>query len=167
MSHQPTVRIWHENLAAMAVDERRPLSELAADMHIHGGLRLEIAGSLVPYLGYWGSDDVCFGQWLDELRQAAAALAHRSGRHIFDEGEQGQPAFIFQRDGDRAFFTIAASEISDGLADAGWQRVDFNPDDFIAAYEQFVTSFCEELLAASPSGTKAWLTRFAPELLAE
>ncbi len=167
MSQHPTVRIWHENLAAIAVNERRPLSELTANNHIHGGLRVEIAGRLVPYLGYWGPDDVCFGQWLDELRQAAAALAQPGGTHVFDEGEQGQPAFVFEREGDRAFLTIAASEISDGQADPDWQRVEFSPSDFLAAHIQFRESLLAELLAASPTGAKAWLGRFTPDLLSE
>lgn len=160
-SEQPTVRAWCENLAAMAVNDRRPLSALAADSHVHGGLRLEFAGRLVPYLGYWGPDDVCFGQWIGELVQAVAAMSQPGGRHVFDEGEQGQPAFVFERDGERGFFSIAASELSGAGGDPDWQRVEFSPAEFMAAVDGLWASFAAELRAASPGAAEAWLARFA------
>jgi hypothetical protein len=153
--------MWCENLAAMAGNDRQPLSALAADSHVHGGLRLETAGRLVPGLGYWGPDDVCFGQWLGELRQAARALAQPGGRHVFDEGEQGQPAFVFERDGERGFFSIAPSELSDASGDPDWQRVEFAPAEFVAAYNELRDSFARALRQASPAA--AWLARFARE----
>jgi hypothetical protein len=159
---QPTVRIWHENLAVMAVNDRKPLSALTPESHVHGGLRLEIAGRLVPCLGYWNPDDVCFAQWLEELRHAAEALRTPGGRYTFDEGEQGQPAFVFERDGERGFFTIAASEISDGEAHSDWQRIEFSPSDFGAAHDRFRESFFAELRAAAPGPSEVWLRRFAP-----
>jgi hypothetical protein len=147
----------------MVVNDRRPLSALAPDSHVHGGLRLEFAGRLVPYLGYWGPDDVCFGQWLGELVQAAAAVSQPGGRHVFDEGEQGQPAFVFERDGDRGFFSIAASELSGSDGDPDWQRVEFPPAEFVAAVAGLRASFAAELRAASPGAAEAWLTQFAAE----
>lgn len=160
---RPTVRIWYENLAAMAVNDRHPLFALAANSHVHGGLRLEFAGRLVPYLGYWGPDDVCFSQWLGELSQAAAAMGQPGGRHVFDEGEQGQPAFVFERDGDCGFFSIAASELSGADADPDWQRVEFLLAEFVAAVTDLQASFATDLRAASPTEAEAWLTRFAPK----
>jgi hypothetical protein len=152
-----TVNIWHENLAAInGENERRPLSELRPESHIHGGLRLEIGGRLVPNLGYWGPDDVCFGEWLTELKQVSTALRLPQGRHVFDEGEQGQPAFVFERDGDRAFFTMAASEISGGGTHPQWQRIEFLPGDFLMAHDRFRDSFFAELSAAAPGAAEAW-----------
>jgi hypothetical protein len=156
----PSVRIWHENLVAMVGNDRMPLSALKPEHHVHGGLRLEIAGRLVPCLGYWGPDDVCFGQWLTELSQAAEALKTPGGRHTFDEGEQGQPAFVFEREGDKGFFTIAASEMSDGVAHPDWQRVEFLPIHFLAAYEGFRKSLFSELRAKAPVAGQMWLKRF-------
>jgi hypothetical protein len=147
--------MWCENLAAMHFSERRPLSEVGGASHIHGGLRLEIAGRLVPYLGYFGPDDVCFGQWLRELWHAAHALDQPGGRHVFDEGEQGQPAFVFEREGDRGFFSIAASAESEG--DPNWQRVEFAPSEFITAFEGLLTSFSQILREASPTAAESWL----------
>jgi hypothetical protein len=162
-AEHPTVRIWHENLTtlpAMADNDREPLSALTAESHIHGGLRLEIAGRLIPCLGFWGPDDVCFGTWLEELCHAAEALRTPGGKHTFDEGEQGQPAFVFERDADRGFFTIAASAFSGGKAHPGWQRVEFVPGDFQAAYHSFRTCFSAELHAAAPATAELWLRQF-------
>ena len=160
-SNKPTVRMWCENLAAMDGKDRRPLSELTADSHVHGGLRLEFDGRLVPSLGYWGPDDVCFGEWLSELAHAEAAVSQVNGRHVFDEGEQGQPAFVFEREGDRGFFSIAASEFSGGEADPHWQRVEFSPADFVVAVSRLRESFATELRAAAPRAADEWIARLA------
>lgn len=131
-------------------------------MHIHGGLRLEIAGRLVPHLGYWGANDVCFGQWLAELAQVSEAISSPGGRHVFDEGEQGQAAFVFERDGDRAFFTIADAEmweLKGGKSDPDWQRIEFCPFEFVSSYERFRESFLKELHEAAPQTSKEWLSR--------
>jgi hypothetical protein len=158
----PSVRIWYENLAAIDVNDRKPLSDMALDDHVHGGLRLEIGGRLVPYLGYWGPDDVCFGEWVNVFWRAAHALGSTGGRHVYDEGEQGQPAFVFEREGDRGSFSIAASEISDGEAHPDWQRVEFSPTDFLAAHDDFRRSFFAELRAAAPAVADGWLARLVP-----
>ncbi len=158
-----TVRIWHENLEALVLSDRVPLSKLAPESHIHGGLRLEIAGRLVPSLGYWGPDDVCFDEWLTELSRVAIAMQNSGGRHIYDEGEQGQPAFVFQRDGDRAFFSIITSEISDGEGRPDWQNIEFSPTDFLDAYDIFRSLFFAEVRAASPTSADVWLKRFAQQ----
>ena len=149
---RPSVRIWYENVAAITASGRRPLARLRPQAHVHGGLRLEIGGRLVPHLGYFGPDDVCFDSWLDELALAAEALAVPGGRHVYDEGEQGQPAFVFEREGDTGYFSIIDAAYSGGVADSGWQRVEFQPTDFIAAYEDFRTSFLAALRAA-PGGS--------------
>src|SRR5260370_23174940 len=105
-----TVRIWHENLSTIRGDGTRlPLSHLKGGDHLHGGLRIELGGGLVPDLGHFGPDDVCFNTWLPELRAVLQIFrASSPGRHIFDEGEQGQPAFVFERSDDLAYFSISA-----------------------------------------------------------
>jgi hypothetical protein len=154
-----TINIWYENLAAMVVNDRRPLSELALDRCIHGGLRIQIAGRLVPYLGYWGPDDVCFGEWVGELGHAAKAMKAPGGRHVYDEGEQGQPAFVFEREGDRGFFSIVASEISGASGDVNWQRIEFAAAQFITSQDQLRATFFAEVRAVAPSVADTWLER--------
>ena len=51
------IRIWCENLhvsrdRSSGGGDELPLSSLSRGDHIHGGLRFEIGGRLVPYLGY-------------------------------------------------------------------------------------------------------------------
>lgn len=154
---QTTVRIWHENLAVSEVgeDDPRPLASLGPDDHLHGGLRLEIAGRLVPCLGFFGPDDVCIGDWLEELAHASLALSAPGGRHVFDEGEQGQPAFVFEREADRAYFSIARSEITDTDGPAGWQRIEFRPEDFVTAHREFLARLLEYLRQVGPEA-EAW-----------
>ncbi|WP_165233076.1 hypothetical protein [Aquisphaera insulae] len=154
-----TVIMACDNLAVVSENGRLPLSDLEADSHVHGRLQLEIASRQVPYLGYWGPDDVCFGDWLVELSVAARSLASAGGRHVFDEGEQGQPAFVFERDGDRGFFRITASEVSGADGDPAWHRVEFTPTDFIGAFQKLQSSFVATLREFSPAVADVWLAR--------
>lgn len=158
-----SIRIWFENLAAMPADKRLPLQQLTPDEHIHGGLRIEIGGRLVPYLGFWGDDDVCFGEWLEQLWLVAQAFENsEQGCHTFDEGEQGQPAFIFERSGDRAYFTIGPSGLSEAVGDPNWQRVEFSPAEFIAEHARFREAFFDTLRGAT-SVADLWIQRHDPK----
>ena len=158
----PSIRLWHENLRATSTQDLVPLSSLTLDEHIHGGLRLEFIGRLVPYLGYFGPDDVCFGTWFEELGLVADAFrASTEGRHFFDEGEQGQPAYLFERRGDYAFFSIVDSEFSGGQADPDWQGIQFSPHEFLAAHDKFRQSFVSLLRAEAPHVADEWLLRHA------
>jgi hypothetical protein len=164
VSESQSIRIWHENLAAMNSSERLPLSALAPDQHIHGGLRIEIRSRLVPYLGYFGPDDICFNTWLEELWSAAQAFESSGhARHTFDEGEQGQPAFVFEREDSRAYFSIAAAEFSGGVADPDWQRVEFSPSDFLAEHARFRESFFATLRADAPKVAELWIRNHDPQ----
>lgn len=159
MSGAPsTVRMWLEKLV-VATTTRRPLEELTPEAHIHGGLRLEIQSRLVPYMGYWGPDDVCMRDWLVELQRAARALGEDGGRHVFDEGEQGQPAFEFSRRDGRGYFSIVASEISEAEGDEAWQDVAFDPNEFIEALNALLDDFKALLLEKSPNVAPRWLAR--------
>jgi hypothetical protein len=158
------IRIWHENLAATRASERLPLSALTVDDHIHGGLRLMIGGRLVPSLGYFGPDDVCFNTWLEELWSASHAFeSSANARYVFDEGEQGQPAFVFERIGDRAYFTIADAEFSGGKADPNWQRVEFSHEEFLAEHARFRDTFLAALRAEAPTTADSWIHQNDPK----
>jgi hypothetical protein len=164
MSNVPTVRMWHENLAVMSPsNDPLPLAKLSPDSHVHGGLRLEIAGRLVPYMGYWGPDDVCFNQWLEELQGAAAALGRDGGRHVFDEGEQGQPAFVFERADERGYFTIGPSDLSGVGGDPDWEKVAFLPADFISALAQFRNDFIAAIMREASVHGAQWLAEVGIE----
>ena len=163
-SQQKTVRMWHENLAALRGDGTKlPLSELKGGDHLHGGLRIEIGGRLIPDLGYFGPDDVCFNTWLTEMEAVARILrSSDSGQHTFDEGEQGQPAYVFERVGDRAYLTIGAGS-GGGSANPTWQHIEFSPEEFLVAHKQFCESFLANIRAAAPKGAPKWIFVNAPK----
>lgn len=79
MTDLTSIHLWFESLHVSRVREGGgadvlPLSALSdSDRdHVHGGLRIEIGGRLVPQLGHFGdSDDVCFAIWLQQLRRVA------------------------------------------------------------------------------------------------
>ena len=155
----PSIRILFENLSASRHDGLHALSSRMEEDHIHGGLRIEIGGRLVPCLGYFGADDVCLDVWVGELSAAAQSLESPNGKHSFDEGEQGQPAFVFEREGEHAHFSIADSMISGGVGLPDWQRVPFQPDEFIAAHEAFRTALWTDIAAKSGAEGRAWAIR--------
>ena len=138
-------------------DRNLPISMLPGDgrRHIHGRLEIRIAGRELPCLG---GDDVCMDLWLVELHNAASALsAEDPAEYIYDEGEQGQPAFAFVRRKDLVLVSIRDSEVSEhsggyGLPD--WQEVECRLSDFVAAVQQLETEFSQLVLAASPAGGK-------------
>jgi len=156
------IRIWYENLHVSRTrdsggSDDLPLSSLSRGDHVHGGLRIEIGGRLVPHLGYWNADDVCFGSWLLELRGVADAFSETTAQYAYDEGEQGQPAFVFERAGNSGFFSIADSQLSDGHADPEWQRVEFEVDEFLSQYSLLQHSFVTALRKEAPASAEDWI----------
>jgi hypothetical protein len=156
-----TVHISCSNLWTHAEDphERAPLSALERDGaigHIHGLLTIEIAGRPVPHLGYWGPDDVCLDAWVVELCRAVHALDHGPREHVFDEGEQGQPAFKFERQGPDVIFSIVESSLSGGSADSEWQGVRFSYGEFRAAVVAFLEQLRSQLRAQAPLEEDRW-----------
>lgn len=165
MVNPETIRLWFENLHVSRVrpnggDDILPLSALSHfnRNHIHGGLRIEIGGRLVPHVGYFGNaDDVCFAIWLDELKGVSTAFSEPTARYVFDEGEEGQPAFVFERSGESGFFSIVDSQISGTLGDAEWQRVEFVADNFLSEYARFQDSFITALRREAPGSADEWM----------
>lgn len=128
--------------------------------HIHGLLEIAINGRKLPYLGYWGPDDVCFDTWLNYIKDALIALSGESKAHIvFDEGEQGQPAFLLRRCGDFIEFSIVASSISDADGDPEWQGIRIEFSQFVMESKRFMRSLKTEITQAAPAGGEGWWKR--------
>ena len=139
---------------------RVPLSALESTpdwqcVHVHGRIAIEIAGRSLPYLGYFGDDDVCVDTWLVELAAARRALTAGT-TYVFDEGEQGQPAFRFDRHGDTVLVSITKSEISDGTAHPDWQEIACEYAEFCAAVDGFVEDLERTTRAALPTKWTRW-----------
>jgi len=120
-----TVEITFESpwIPVTATDgsDRGDISALADKHdHIHGHLSIVIDGHPLKHLGYFGPDDVCLGAWMFELQTLLHALSEsEDSRYVYDEGEQGQPAFQFKRSVDSVQVSIIDSEI-DGVGDPEW-----------------------------------------------
>ncbi len=137
--------------------KKRPLSAMKGGRgHIHGRLTVKMGERFVPGLGYWGPGDVCFGVWVHELIQARRVLSHTDpARYVFDEGEQGQPAYQFDREGDSLFLSLVDSEV-DGEGIPSWQRVECVFDDFGKEVHKLATEFRATLLRENPRHGEAW-----------
>ena len=151
--------------AAGDSQQRLPVSLLPANGrdHIHGRLEILVNGRALPSLGFWGPTDVCFNEWFRELLAAAATLkSSDSCEYIYDEGEQGQPAYLFARRGPALFVSVVDSEISDGQAHPDWQKEECGFNDFMNEVTKFESSFREQLLSQARVGGAAWLRNVLP-----
>jgi len=145
-------------------DERAPLSFLSDDnTHVHGMLNIFVDGRVLPRTGFFGPDDACFNAWVRELARASDALvAADPSFHVYDEGEQGQPAFHFERSGAAVFVSVRRSAISDGPGDPTWERVRCSLDEFVAAVATFLETFRNALSEqAGPERAERWWRQLA------
>jgi hypothetical protein len=124
--------------------------------HIHGAMRLEIGGREVPYMGYFGPKDVCLNGWINVLLSVIAAFRAGQSQYVFDEGEQGQPAYRFDREGETGYLSIVNSTFSDGEADPEFQRVAFQWRDLEPALSEFGAVLLERVRAHAPPQVEHW-----------
>ncbi len=138
--------------------KRNPLSDLnSSGGHIHGRLSIVISGRPLRYLGYFGPDDVCFGEWVHELSAMAKALpAHDPSRHVYDEGEQGQPAFLFERKGAQVHVSIVDSEV-DGKGDPSWGVQVCGLDDLVGEIQKFLIDLEVAIEKSCPGAGREWV----------
>jgi hypothetical protein len=123
---------------------------------------MHFGGKALPCLGYVGNDDVCFNRWLEELHTVRDVLADsETAVYVFDEGEQGQPAFEFAREGPVLFVSVIDAEHSGGEADPGYQRVACLWADFCAAFEAFCVSLRREVCDQTPDFGPVWWAQWA------
>lgn len=153
-----TVQILASDLWTGEYRARRPLGDLddGGSGHIHGRLEIVIGGRRLPRLGYWGPDDVCLDTSVSELRAARRVLSDRDAQYTVDEGEQGQPAYVFRRLGNRVHVSVSDSPLSDGPGEPDWQNVPCDATGFIAAIDAFLTRVEREVLALGEVGQR-WL----------
>ena len=139
--------------------ERLALTLLDDDhSHIHGGLRIVIDGRPMPYLGFFGPDDVCLNDWVNVLFEATKRLqSDVAASYVFDECEQGQPVFEFQRNRDQVLVSVINSELGDGLGDQNWQHVTCEMKEFVAEVNQFLSELKVAVeIEAGGKATEQW-----------
>ncbi|RKI37510.1 hypothetical protein D7Y27_25475 [Corallococcus sp. AB004] len=137
--------------------EQLPLTALNEDeTHIHGELRWTLAGRHVPWMGFWGPDDVCLGEWWDGLN---ATLTEET--YTLDSCEQGSPAFLFERRGESVLLSLVAG-MGGGDPKPDWQQVPFAWDDWVKEVGAFKRRLREWIETKGPREIPAeWTARFS------
>lgn len=132
------------------------LNDESAFRHIHGLLNFKIGNVTVPYMGYFGAEDVCFNTWFEELSNVIISYRKGEKTYLFDEGEQGQPAYQFDFEDGLCFLSIIDSPISEAEGDPDWQKVKFEMTDLEAAYDGVKVSFLNEVQVKAPESLSSW-----------
>jgi len=154
------IELSFNNLWIEEAEERLPLSQLSGTyepegQHIHGELVLKIDSVQLPYMGYFGDDDVCFNTWLYELIHVSKLKDDEV--YTFDEGEQGQPAYKFQRSNNTLFISIVHSLLTGEPGDLQWENKSCDFTQFKEKLQNLVNEFSQNLKKASPSVCEKWL----------
>jgi len=139
--------------------DRAPLSTLDDDerSHVHGTLWIRVNGRDLPALGCFGVDDVCMGTWAHELAAAARRLvAADPGSYAFDEGEQGQPSFEFERRGESLTIRVEASIYATDISPPPWEPQACSFAEFQTEVALFLERLDRTVSAASPAG-EGWV----------
>lgn len=94
-----------------------------------------------------------------------ASAIKESGRseqnaiYDFDEGEEGQPAFVFERSGESGYLSIVDSQISGASGDRKWQRVEFVAEKFLSEFARFQNAFITILRRDAPGSVEKWIAK--------
>jgi hypothetical protein len=154
--------LWTYAPGSSDEDERLPLAFLSDEnTHVHGLLQIVVGKRVLPRLGY-PPDGVCFNEWVRELSAASTTLqASDPASHVYDEGEEGQPAFHFERSGSEVFVSVRTSTISDGQGDSTWERVPCALEELVAAVSRFLLEFRQALVAQAGRDRARLWWRFA------
>lgn len=144
----------------LVADEERPLAELVPSAHIHGRLAISIDDHALPRLGYWNESDVCIGQWLAVLVHAVRQLGSGDGTYVYDEGEQGQPAYVFRRVGAALLVSVSESRLSGAPGSPDWVERPCELAAFAAATHTFLADLRAYLNEAAPAAAEVWCERW-------
>ena len=141
-------------------NERIPVGRLTdPGEHVHGDLRIAIRGQLLPSLGFFGPDDVCFNGWAHELHALGRLLAgDEDFVHLYDDGEQGQPAYEFRHVGNEVQVSVLKGS-GGGAADPGWVKVSCHRAALRRAIEGFEVALDSALRDATGDAGRRWMAR--------
>lgn len=127
--------------------------------HIHGELQIIIDNRIVPKLGINSSDDVCIGYWIEMLAKLFKVFDTETQTYTIEGGEQGKPAYKFEKEGNNVFLSIVDSMLG-GKGDPNWQRVKFNFGELKVAYKRFKVKLLEEISMEAPNVVDYWSRKF-------
>jgi hypothetical protein len=149
--------------SAEDTEVRLPLSQLSQGSgHVHGELAIRIGGKLLPSLGFFGADDVCLNTWTQELAAIEEALSDKEDAvYVFDEGEQGQPAYEFRREAELLFVSVVDSPVSGAHGDPSYQQVSCLWSDFVSSAHRYRRQLKATLESEAPGVAAAWWSEHA------
>jgi hypothetical protein len=78
------------------------------------------------------------------------------GRHVFEEGEQGQPAFAFERSGKTVLVSVLPSQLSGAAGDERWSKIACAADEFLDAVDRVLDRIREQVFALGLPGEHWW-----------
>ncbi len=141
---------------------RLPISEMEnIHEHIHGHLTIEMFGKVVPHIWFFEPDDVCMNDWFSFLLACSERLKTVGSICTFDEGEQGQPAFVFERTESAVLFSIADSKVNGEVGDPDWDSIEIEYQLFNEVVQQFVIDFKELIEKTGNEISIRWLNEIS------
>ena len=140
-------------------ENERPLKKgSGVGPHVHGTLSLRIGGEPVTGLGYFGDDDVCLKEWAQTLTYAAERLQSTDpSRYVHEDGEQGSPAFIFERKGASVSISIGPSEFDEPAGEAPEVIGSCGLEEFVVQVRKYLADLKAAVEEAAPGRSKKWL----------
>jgi hypothetical protein len=150
---------WVSGVLPEGGSRELPVSSLKNDgSHLHGELLIVVEGEPIPRMGYFGPRDVCVADWVRELQAAVTDLRSSDpARHLYDECEQGQPAFLFERHGEIVTVSIVDSELGDGVGSPEWGRRTCSLAEFETEVGRFISELETTLEDAAPGNGRDWV----------
>lgn len=152
------------NFGGWVYENRVPLTYLDGKTysHIHGELEIIIKGRKVPHLGPYSDQDICIGNWMLFLVRMLDTFETRNLQtYTIGAGEQGQPDYKFDKEGDTMYLSILKSTAG-GYDDPYWQRISFSYTEFKSEFQKFKEYLLLEISKISPSLADFWNEKWSP-----
>ena len=127
--------------------------------HIHGELQIVVDGRIVPRMGIDSPDDVCIGYWIEMLVNLFNTFKSGAQTYTIEGGEQGKPAYKFDKEGDNVYLSIVDSLLG-GKGDPNWQAIQFKFSDFVSAFKRFSERLLVEIGLQVPGMVEDWRKKF-------
>jgi hypothetical protein len=128
--------------------------------HVHGQLRFEINGQIID----WFLVDACFNTWLPNLNFILRHFEGGETSYRKEGDDQGEPDFLFEREGNHVYFSILGNEEFAESGDPDWQKAKFDFGDFKTAVLNVTDQFLADVAAKAPEQLDQWKALINPDL---
>lgn len=158
--------LWTYNVNVQPKDreeseKKLPISYLNENeyTHVHGEMQIIINGKVLPSFGIDSPDDVCFGYWIEMFTKLFEVFNMCLCQYTIEGGDQGKPAYRFEKEGDCVYFSIVDSMLG-GKRDPDWQRIEFSYRDLKRAFLEFKNRFIDTIRICAPQMVDYWSKKF-------